>query len=1159
MKIQKIYIKNINSLAGENTIDFTLPPLSTAALFAITGPTGAGKSTVLDVICLALYDQCPRVSKANRSTIENSGAIITRGAAESEAMVEYKQEDKIYRSKWTIQFNRNRNLNERKMELSQYDASKDQWSIVEARFSQVPEKNAEITNLDYGQFTRSILLAQGEFAKLLTSRKEERFALMEKITGEDTYRKLGKKIYETAKIKADEIAAFGAELNNMQFLTEEEKAEINNQLAELIKVILDNDSAIKKLTELINTKEQLATKEEQVIKLSDSLQKLEIENENFSTDHKRLIDFENVRSVFPLIAEQDSLKKQLSELEKSKKHAITNLLQLEAAYLDKETQWKNKLNKEFNRENCIEVLSAEFKKIKEKQDEYIKARDELNAAKKEEENALKSLEAIKNNLKITNNRISERDQVQQTLDTQLKAYSSYTESFKTFDVWKNNHNRLVESAEGIQKENGQNLKEEVSVTKSFLETQFQEIENMISAIEVNGNINDINAQLSTVERNKPIINAGLEALLQIVKLKKETDIKKASIFSDKQQILKLDSSIKELELKLEKLEKDKELSSKLVKLADAALHFESIRAYLAEGDPCPLCGSKEHPGIDDNDYEALQKKDEEIKKEIQSENAILKELNNKKIKSEHSVKSNEDTIIDLQKSIEETENNKLKHVGQLLNITLPEITAELLSAEQITLNKNYESLQNIQQELNKLSELLPRKVIIKTNLEKCNEWLTEWNSFINTIQVESSMCTRNEVNSFMEALEEKKKIYDELSKKNELLLGELNKLQATIEPQISSEEKANQELANRTIILNTNGNFFNNCKIVIENLPKIGDASVVAPAEISTITELITRIQSVTAAKSDFEEKLNIKKAEHEQKEEALNTIIHEKGYESSEQILLLNITAAEEKNIRDKKQSLEKEKTVLTTEQGTVKKDIEILKSKNNPEKEVDSVRLDLEEIKLKNDAEKEQKWKLDEKLATDTKLVALHKEKYTQLEDMKKAANPYLNLNKLIGDAEGKRFNEFAQELTLRKLLVAANANLEIINPRYQLDTYEGEENSDSLYVIDRFMGDSRRAASLTFSGGETFMASLSLALGLSDLSSGKAELGNLFIDEGFGSLDQESLDYSINMLEELQHRRGRVIGVISHVSELKEKIQTQITIEKRAGGTSVILPFS
>ena len=760
--------------------------------------------------------------------------------------------------------------------------------------------------------------------------------------------------------------------------------------------------------------------------------------------------------------------------------------------------------------------------------------------------------------KITNDSITEKEQVQQTIDVQIKACRSFSESFKNFDVWKNNHNRLVERAEGIQKENGQNLKEEVSDTKTILETKFQGIENKVFAIEVKGNINDINAQLSTVERNKPIINAGLEALLLIEKLTKETDFKKGAVTAGKQLIVQLDSSIKEQEFKLAKLEKDKELSLKLVKLADAALHFESIRADLSEGDPCPLCGSKEHPGIDDADYQAIQKKDEEIKKEIQSDKVILNELNNEKIKSEQIVTNHEDRMVELQKSIEETENNKIKPVGQLLNITLSEINTELLSVELITLNERHKSLQIIQQELNSLYGLSFEKITLKTNIAKCNEWLTEWNSFIFTIQGDTAISTRKEVKGFMDALSVKKKVYDELINKYELLVGELSRLQATIAHQKVSEEKANQELANRTIVLNQKAEIFNDCKIVIENTPKIGDASVVVPAEISVITELITRIKSVTADKSDFEDIFNTKKADYDQKETDLNAIIQEKGYESSEQILLLNITAAEEKNIRDIKQSLDKEKTVLTTEQETVKKEIDILKAKDNPEKEVNSVRLDLEEIRLRNDAEKEQKWKLDEKLATDIHLVALHKEKFSELENMKTAANPYLNLNKLIGDAEGKRFNEFAQELTLRKLLVAANANLEIINPRYQLDTYEGEENSDSLYVIDRFMGDSRRAASLTFSGGETFMASLSLALGLSDLSSGKAELGNLFIDEGFGSLDQESLDYSINMLEELQHRRGRVIGVISHVSELKEKIQIQIIIEKRAGGTSVILPI-
>jgi len=242
----------------------------------------------------------------------------------------------------------------------------------------------------------------------------------------------------------------------------------------------------------------------------------------------------------------------------------------------------------------------------------------------------------------------------------------------------------------------------------------------------------------------------------------------------------------------------------------------------------------------------------------------------------------------------------------------------------------------------------------------------------------------------------------------------------------------------------------------------------------------------------------------------------------------------------------------------GTINKEILELKEKDNPELTIDSVQVDLLEKEGNNNADKEQCWKYENALTEDKNLIEQHKVKLSAWESMKKAASPYLMLNDLIGDAVGKRFNEFAQELTLKKLLISANANLNGINPRYQLDINDENESSESIYVVDSFMGNSRRAANITLSGGETFMASLSLALGLSDMAAGKAELGNLFIDEGFGSLDQESLEYAIGILEELQHKRGRVIGIISHVSELKDKIQTQIKIEKRAGGTSVIAPF-
>ncbi|MCF8301177.1 MAG: AAA family ATPase, partial [Haliscomenobacter sp.] len=189
MKIQKIFIRNLNSLAGDHPIDFNKQPLANSTLFAITGPTGSGKSTILDAICLALYNASPRLDQSITSgLLLKSGALISKGATEALVSVEYTQGKDLYKSQWSIAYNRNNNLNERKQELSTFDKDKNEWVLLETN-TKVPARNTQITSLDFVQFTRSVLLAQGQFSALLNANKEERYTLMEKITGDDVYRK----------------------------------------------------------------------------------------------------------------------------------------------------------------------------------------------------------------------------------------------------------------------------------------------------------------------------------------------------------------------------------------------------------------------------------------------------------------------------------------------------------------------------------------------------------------------------------------------------------------------------------------------------------------------------------------------------------------------------------------------------------------------------------------------------------------------------------------------------------------------------------------------------------------------------------------------------------------------------------------------------------
>ena len=149
------------------------------------------------------------------------------------------------------------------------------------------------------------------------------------------------------------------------------------------------------------------------------------------------------------------------------------------------------------------------------------------------------------------------------------------------------------------------------------------------------------------------------------------------------------------------------------------------------------------------------------------------------------------------------------------------------------------------------------------------------------------------------------------------------------------------------------------------------------------------------------------------------------------------------------------------------------------------------------------------------------------------------------------GKKFRVFAQGLTLKRLVQLANRHLKKLNARYFIEKRHDEDLQ--LDIVDLYQANTKRSMS-TLSGGESFLVSLALALGLSDLAGKNTQIESLFIDEGFGTLDEKTLDIAIETLENLQ-AKGKTIGVISHVRALKERISTQIQVIKKGGGMSTL----
>ena len=156
------------------------------------------------------------------------------------------------------------------------------------------------------------------------------------------------------------------------------------------------------------------------------------------------------------------------------------------------------------------------------------------------------------------------------------------------------------------------------------------------------------------------------------------------------------------------------------------------------------------------------------------------------------------------------------------------------------------------------------------------------------------------------------------------------------------------------------------------------------------------------------------------------------------------------------------------------------------------------------------------------------------------------WAHLSGLIGSSKGDKFRKFAQGLTLNQLILLANRQLEQLHARYLLRRKNEEELS--LEVLDTWQGDTARDIK-TLSGGESFLVSLALALGLSDLVSHKTRIGSLFLDEGFGTLDPQTLETALSALDCL-NASGKMIGIISHIESLKERIHTRIEVTKKNG---------
>ncbi|MEZ0610091.1 AAA family ATPase [Fibrella sp. WM1] len=333
MKIRQIRFRNINSFYGEHPpIAFASGVLGETGLFVISGPTGAGKSTLLDVMTLALYNRLPRVGgPISSANIVEEGLIVNRQAAAEPnaaayAEVEYEVGGHRYRSRWSIRKNRNNNWNNYEMEVARLADDKPEGVLFPIKdLRDFPKKNEELIGLSYEQFVKSIVLAQGAFDQFLKAKAAERSKMLEKITGTEIYRQLSRKAFEHHKFLEEQISHKKQSIAGIRMLSDERLAELTEQLTQADERLDELAKAIKTFDAEKKWAEAAEQAENELAKAARTQEKLTEKQTAFADERERLRQHDEVTPLAGLLTELAGSERTLRKARQDQADSTTEL------------------------------------------------------------------------------------------------------------------------------------------------------------------------------------------------------------------------------------------------------------------------------------------------------------------------------------------------------------------------------------------------------------------------------------------------------------------------------------------------------------------------------------------------------------------------------------------------------------------------------------------------------------------------------------------------------------------------------------------------------------------------------------------------------------------------------------------------------------------
>ncbi|MFO8241275.1 MAG: AAA family ATPase [Dissulfuribacterales bacterium] len=1071
MRILQVRFKNLNSMVGEWEIDLTHPAFASDGIFAITGPTGAGKTTILDAICLALYGRTPRLNKVTKSVNE----IMSRQTGECFAEVTFETQAGRFCCHWSQ--HRARRKPDGELQAPKHEiANADTGGIFESRIKGVADRIEEATGMDFDRFTRSMLLAQGDFDTFLKAEADKRAPILEQITGTEIYSRISIRVHERQREEREKLIVLQAETAGIVILEPEQEKEIKQSLQTKQKEETDLTAKSGDTGKAIDWLGGIDGLKKEISGLAKEAGRLQSDIDIFKPDRDKLSRATEAALLDGSYATLTAIRKQQLDDQTALEAEQKALPEMES----------------FARKQAETLKSAEQKTIKAKEElkaaapllRRVRSLDQRlaelkNAVSEGEDSCQKEAKKIDEDKQVRLKQERKRTKAERNLglaDDYLKGHAQ--------DEW------LIGGLAGIEEQWEVLRSRQIDIVQKEADNRKAD-----SALE---------------QAIKKLEKSTKQCVIQ----KKELDDTSKRLQQGKDELSRWLGGRLLRECRTEKESLLREMAF-LRKIAE----LEDHRAKLEDGKPCPLCGAKEHPFAQGNVPVA-----DETERKIEG----LTKLITKAEDLEAVIRKLEEAeSLDLKKLTEaEKQETVAAHDKKAAEKALVELT---------------EGLGNLRTGFNEL------KKAVFAKLQPLG--ITE--------------IPDTDVSSLLESLRARLKVWHaQVRKKTEIekqiadIDSELKRLDAVIKTRSNAlaEKKEHLETLNKGLAAGTGErNALYGDKNPDDDERRLNKAVSDAESAEKQARDSHHELLQKWNTAQDRVESLKRRMDKREEKLQTLETefsaALGPVGFSNEEQFLGARLPSDKRNELSAKAKELDDSRTDLRARQKDRETRLAMEIARKVTEKSLKELEAQFREyegsLKGLRDIIAGLKHKLNENTAAKERI----RERQAAIEAQKKECRRWENLHELIGSADGKKYRNFAQGLTFEMMIGHANRQLQKMTDRYLL--VRDKNQPLELNVVDNYQAGEIRSTK-NLSGGESFIVSLALALGLSHMASQNVRVDSLFLDEGFGTLDEEALDTALETLAGLQ-QNGKLIGIISHVSALQERISTQIQVTPQTGGRS------